>query len=500
MNTYIKIESEDFVELSLSNYQNFEKQRYKNKFRKVIFFLLNEGLRQTLRKILSVQSQRKIMSAQKVIACQFVLNDSNNIRYVGIGRQLRKGKSKKFHPKLVFKICNKCKFNLSEFKLDRSTSLEISSFLPVDECPFDNDLPSLMVSQNPRLELADVVFKENYTWKPEKNINKNSKQVFIYGFGSYSCTYVMKHFNNNINSVIDYNRDTLSSFNKAHKVSFFEDFRDSLSLYSKIEKPIAIISTYHSSHFKITKELFYANANGKILIEKPLVVKFSDALELISLRKKGLWFDAGYNRRYIDWNRYIKSILINTRSPKIINMSIKEVLIPRSHWYYWSNQGTRVTGNLCHWIDLSYFWLKCKPCEMSLLSSNDSVSLSILFEDDSLVNIIASDQGNNLRGVQERIEVRTEDKTIFIDDYKKMIIYNNGRAFIKRKLLRDKGHGQMYKEFLNATKTGRKALYENDDVFWVSYLAEKASQMFIDEEKYAKIDVDYEGENSNLFK
>ena len=137
---------------------------------------------------------------------------------------------------------------------------------------------------------------------------------------------------------------------------------------------------------------------------------------------------------------------------------------------------------------------------MSLLSSNDSVSLSILFEDDSLVNIIASDQGNNLRGVQERIEVRTEDKTIFIDDYKKMIIHDNGRTFIKRKLLRDKGHGQMYKEFLDATKTGRKALYENDDVFWVSYLVEKASQMLINEGKYTKIDVDYEGENSNLFK
>jgi len=500
MNTYTKTESEDFVEFSLSNYQNFEKQRYKNKFRKVIFFLLNEGLRQTLRKILSVQLQRKIISAQKVIGCQFVLNNLNNIRYVGIGRQLRKDKSKKFHPKLVFKIRDKSKFNLGKLKFDESTLLKISSFLPVDECPFDNNLPSLIISQNPKLELISFVFRKNCTWKPEKNINKNSKQVFIYGFGSYSCTYVVKHFKNNINSVIDYNRDTLSSFNKAHKVSFFEDFRDSLSLYSKIEKPIAIISTYHSSHFKITKELFYANANGKILIEKPLVVKFSDALELISLRKKGLWFDAGYNRRYIDWNRYIKSILINTRSPKIINMSIKEVLIPRSHWYYWPNQGTRVTGNLCHWIDLSYFWLKCKPCEMSLLSSNDSVSLSILFEDGSLVNIIASDQGNNLRGVQERIEVRTEDKTIFIDDYKKMIIHNNGRAFIKRKLLRDKGHGQMYKEFLNATKTGRKALYENDDVFWVSYLVEKASQMLINKGKYAKIDVDYEGENSNLFK
>jgi len=498
MSTYIKTKSEDFVELSLSHYQNFEKQRYKNKFRKAIFFLLNEGFRQTLRKILSVRLKRKIISAQKVVACQFVLN---NIRYIGIGRQLCRDKWKKFHPKLIFRIRDKSKFNLRELKFDRNTLLKISSFLPVDECPFDDDLPSIIISQNPKLELADFVFRENYLWKPKKNINRNSKQVFIYGFGSHSYSYVVEHFRNNINSVIDYNRDILSSFTKAHKVSFFEDFRDSLSLYHDIEKPIALISTYHSSHFKIAKELFYTNANGKIFIEKPLVVKFADALELIGLRKKGLWFDTGYNRRYIGWNRYIRSILMSSpRSPKIINMSIKEVLIPRTHWYYWANQGTRVTGNLCHWIDLSYFWLKCKPCEMSLSGSNDSVSLNILFEDGSLVNIVASDQGNNLRGVQERVEVRTEDKTIFIDDYKKMIIHEGGRTFIKRKLLRDKGHNQMYKEFLNATKTDRKALYENDDVFWVSYLTEKASQMLINKEKYVKIDVDYERENSNLLK
>ena len=37
MNTYVKTESEDFVEFSLSNYQSFEKRRYKSKFRKVIF-------------------------------------------------------------------------------------------------------------------------------------------------------------------------------------------------------------------------------------------------------------------------------------------------------------------------------------------------------------------------------------------------------------------------------------------------------------------------------
>ncbi len=495
MDKYFKIESDNSIEIPSKYYQEFEQKKYKNKYKKLLFFLLNEGLRNTWKKVSSVRLEREIIEEQKAVACQFNLNGTN---YVGVGKQSYRNKSKKFNPGLIFKVKGGSNYELSKLKFDEETLLKISSFLPVGECPLDENLPKKIIMQNPELEEANIEIPTDHLWKGGKVINENEKRFFLFGFGSYMRAYSERFFKHNINSIIDYNKKVWTSFNRKGEVSYFEDYKDSLPFYNKIENPVAIIATYHSSHFQIAKELFQANPSGKVFIEKPLVVRFSDALEYLDLRKQGFWFEAGYNRRYIDWNTMVKQLLINIRSPKIINISIKELLIPPTHWYFWPSQGTRITGNLCHWIDLAYFWLKCKPSEISLLSSEDSVSLSILFEDGSLVNIMASDQGNNLRGVQERIEIKTEDKTIFIDDYKKMVIYDDGKTLIKRKCLRDKGHNRMYREFLRAIETNRKPLYEDEDIFWVSYLTEKVSQMFMSKQNYIKIDIyHYGGSASN---
>ncbi|UCD85518.1 MAG: Gfo/Idh/MocA family oxidoreductase, partial [Deltaproteobacteria bacterium] len=437
----------------------------------------------------SVKLEKEITEEQKIVIGRFELNASD---YIGIGRQPWKDRYKKFHPRLIFKVRSGLDIELSKLRFEGDTLLKISSYLPNEECPLDDSLPGKITSLNPDLKIVGLEIPNDLLWETEKVINENRKRFFLYGYGSYVRAYSEKFFKHNINAIVDYNKKVWTSFNRKNRVSYFEDYRDSLPSYAETERPVAIVATYHSSHFKIAKELFQANPRGKVFIEKPLVVKFSDALALIKLRKEGFWFEVGYNRRYIDWNKMIKQVLENTRSPKVINISIKELLIPPTHWYYWPNQGTRITGNLCHWIDLAYFWLRCRPREMSLMSTGDSVSLSILFEDDSLVNIVASDRGNNLRGVQEKIEIRTGDKTIFIDDYKRMIFYDNGKSSVKRRLLRGKGHDQMYKEFLRAIKTDGEPLYENEDIFWVSYLTEEASKMFVNKQKYIKINMAYD--------
>jgi len=487
MKTYIKTDSDNFIELAIPNHINIERLKYKNKFRKALFFLFNEGLSQTLKKHLGIQLEKKILGEQKIVVCKFAID---NQQCIGVGRQIYADKIKKFHPELVFKIKDDSQFKLADFHLDDATKIRLFAYLPFDESPLAKEIPRLILGQNLSLEPLNLKMSPALLWTPKKIVNENARPVFIYGFGAYARTYSLKFFKNNINSIIDYNKNTLSSFSKINKVSYFEDYRDSLSQYKAIENPIAIIATYHSSHFKIAKALFNANFRGKVFIEKPISVQFTDALELIKLKKSGFWCDAGYNRRYIDWNIAVKNMLEPISEPKIINISVKELKIPSWHWYFWPNQGTRITGNTCHWIDLGYFWIKCKPSEMALLNSDDSVSLGISFEDGSIVNIITSDKGNSLRGVQERIEIKAGDTTIFIDDYKKMIIYDNGRTIIKRKIFRDKGHNRMYKDFLKATKTNGKSKYADDDIFWVSYLIEMASKMLINKQRYVKVDMD----------
>lgn len=486
MNKCIKVESNNITEISMGRYSALEQRRYNNRYKKILFFLFNEGVSRTTEKICSIMAEQALKNEQKLIACRFYLNGTD---CVGIGRQLFNDKYKKFNSRLVFKVKDSSRFELNKLKFDDHVLLKLASFIPVDECPLDDNLPNEITALNRDLESFDFEISGDYLWKPEKNIKQSSKRIFIYGFGAYAHSYSSKFFMGNVNSIVDCNKRVLTGFRGMDKISYFEDYRDSLPLYAKIDDPVAVISTYHSAHFKIAKELFLANPKGKVFIEKPVVVRFQDASELIDLKKQGFWLDAGYNRRYIDWNIMIMRMLKTIKSPKIINISVKETIIPPMHWYYWPNQGTRITGNLCHWIDLAYFWVKSKPREMTLLGTEDSFGLSILFEDGSIANITASDKGNDLRGVQEKIEVRAEDRTIFIDDYKKMTMFNNGSSVVKKKILRDKGHDAMYRRFLKAAGSSEQPLYAEDDLFWVSYMTDKAAQMFVENKRHVKVKV-----------
>jgi len=84
---------------------------------------------------------------------------------------------------------------------------------------------------------------------------------------------------------------------------------------------------------------------------------------------------------------------MNLSRPLIFSAIVKEPKIPQTHWYFWQNQGTRITGNVCHWIDLAFFLIGSRVTEINLLNTGDSVSIGLVFQDGSLATIVASDIG-----------------------------------------------------------------------------------------------------------
>ena len=229
---------------------------------------------------------------------------------------------------------------------------------------------------------------------------------------------------------------------------------------------MAIIATYHSDHTRIAKEIFDINPNALIFIEKPPCITLQDIKILVSLYDNNASIEIGYNRRFIPINQEIKAALFQQQ--KIINISVKEILINESHWYLWKNQGTRIAGNLTHWIDLAVFWINGSPIEINLLNSSskdETIAVSILFSEGSLVNINVSDKGNSLRGVQETIEIRTENETFLIEDYLKYTrIRNDGSKTIKKILKRDKGHDAMYKHLTEIYNNKKSITYTKFDL------------------------------------
>ncbi len=318
---------------------------------------------------------------------------------------------------------------------------------------------------------------------PQQPENHSSKKgVFIYGLGDYSRVFIAAFLKKQHKiCCTDYNYQLAEYYKNRYSYDKFALVpQETYSILKRVENPLAIIATYHSDHTRIAKEIFEVNPNTKIFIEKPPTVTLLDLKNLIALYKKNAKIDIGYNRRYIPVNQEIKDKIKGQQV--IINISVKEILINDNHWYFWDNQGTRITGNLTHWIDLATFWIDEMPIELNVISSDsidETISVAILYSKGSLVNISVSDKGNVIRGVQEKIEIRTKDKTLFIDDYLKFSStkkngYTHTRTFLKR----IKGHEKMYKHVMNWYEEKESSFYSTKDLIYTSLLTFYISKMF----------------------
>jgi len=397
-----------------------------NKIRKLFFFMFREGLLRTFHKINSKRNKEIQPIKRKTLL--FVSLD--NKIFVNFSTQTTP------QPKF-FVIKNQFYLVPEIFKME-----------DVEEEGIFNQFEE---KKNPRFKhitpvaLATRPDQVSNTETPEKH----NKGIFLYGLGDYSRVYIAPNIKNETKRYcVDYSHPLASYYQKKYGYKNFGIIpEDSYAQLKNTKSPLAIIATYHSDHTRIANEIFNVNPNTLIFIEKPPCVTLEDIKLLSALYYKGAKIEIGYNRRFIPVNQKIKELYFNV--PKAINISVKEILINESHWYLWNNQGTRVTGNLTHWLDLCVFWINGLPVEINLLKSTESdetIAITILFSEGSLVNIIVSDKGNSLRGVQEHIEISTKEETLLINDYNTFTrIYKNGRKTTQRFLKRMKGHDAMYK-------------------------------------------------------
>ena len=453
----------ELISIEQKSIDSKDRPEVSNKFRKLIFFILREGIYRTLSKINSKSNKELFLTKKHTL----ITICKNGNLYVNYSTQTTDD-----HKNFVI--------NNIFHQIKEQVTIDIIK----DKGVFNQFVCNS--KHNNFISLNDTV-----TWQVSQTTRSN-KGIFIYGLGDYSRVYVAPNISGQRKSFcIDYNY-ALSSYYK--KKFNYENFglvpEDSYPKLKNTDKPLAIIATYHSDHTRIAKEIFDINPLTIIFIEKPPCVTLDDIKVLSRLFDQGAKIEIGYNRRFIPVNRKVKELIYNEQ--KVINISVKEILINDNHWYFWTNQGTRITGNLTHWIDLSVFWINGSPIEINLISSptrDETIALSILFSEGSLVNITVSDKGNSMRGVQEYIEIRTKNETFFIEDYTKfMRIKPNGNKQTKRFLKRIKGHDAMYKHVIQLYEDNDIIQYTKEDLIYTSMTTFYASEMYKNKVRSLKID------------
>lgn len=431
----------------------------KHKLRKVWFFLFAEGFKRTVAKIQSKRNSSLTINRYKTI---IKVKYENKI-YLNYSIQTSKHQKDFVIRNEFFEIHES--YNHS-FEL---ASLNFNQFV-ANKITNENDIKPIEISE-----------------KEENSSNTRSaiydQGVFLYGLGDYSRVYIAPNLKN-IKKI--YCIDYVSTYADYYKASYNYKYsglvpQQSYDKISLVKRPLAIIATYHSDHVRIAEDIFSINPNTIIFIEKPPCVTLDDISTLVKLYQKGANIEIGYNRRYIPINQEIKKRINGQRA--VINISIKEILINDNHWYFWDNQGTRITGNLTHWIDICNFWLEDEiPVELNMLKSSskdETFAVSILYSNGSLANITVSDKGNSLRGVQEKIEIRTELETYYIDDYQNVyIIIENGKKLNRNRRKRIKGHDEMYKHVVNLYQNKADFKYSVQDLIKTTLSTYHLSEMF----------------------
>ncbi len=453
--------------LDIKLFENNEPDRkdFENKYLKIFYFIINEGILTTVRKYLGHKDKQQ--RHQKYLT--FLVVEINEKKYINISTQYQSN-SAEFIINNVFYPFSDIDFEKIEDNLDYFL-INFNQFVQNEKYEIFN----LDTSRSISLEMTEQSFETSDT-----SIDKG---LFIYGLGNYVKTFVIHHFRSlNKLACIDFNSRTTNEFQKKYGFKYgFLTPHNSFPFLKSVKNPIVIIATYHSDHASLAHEVFKINSNATIFIEKPPTVTLDDLDKLIELYNNKANVEIGFNRRHINFSKYVQEKIKN--NIVIITCTIKEVVINHNHWYLWNNQGTRITSNVVHWFDLANWWIKSKPIEINVLGSpkdQETSGISVLYENGSILNISASDKGNSLRGVQEKIEIRFGNETIFIDDFTSLTyIKENGVKTKKRNRIRKKGHNAMYKNFLKIINGKKTSDYSVHDLINTSVVTYHASQMVV---------------------
>jgi predicted dehydrogenase len=473
--------------------------KYGRPLRKAAAFVLTEGPAATLRKARSKQVERRIEADQHLV---IAVVDAGGESFIGFTRDL--GGDLRFHPQLLFRVADARDRVAADALLERvemadATRVLLESYLPVPSCPLDHRLVEGILKDNPWLAPwqgvaaipAAAAAAAPAGPAPGRaavrgHSDRPAWDVWLVGYGGYVREHILPAFASDVAAAVDY-KAALIGRHVESPFPVVETLDEILPDIAAAKRPLVIVSAYHADHVPVAEAVLSANPRAGLFLEKPPCVTVEEARRLEALRRRGAWIDAGYNRRHAPFTSLLRAELQALPRPFIMTAEVKELKLPPSHWYFWPNQGTRVTGNLCHWLDLACHLADAAPAEIAVLGDEGNLSVTLGFADGSIATIVATDLGDDLHGVTERIQLRAADCTMTVDDFRSLEIVRGGQRSRDRRQHRDKGHAAMYRELRRRWVGGEPPSYPTGDIVRVAGVVAQVADMLAHGVKHAPL-------------
>ena len=274
--------------------------------------------------------------------------------------------------------------------------------------------------------------------------------IGVIGCGQFSYATIgyciWRRYRNRFACCFDINKHNQRSFSK------FFGLQDNLSnAYEVIHHnrvKIVYIASNHASHTDYAIEALQA---GRVVyVEKPVSVTHEQLIRLLNTVRKtnGLIF-AGYNRPFSRAIRRLRTEIEESNSPLTLSCFISGHLIEADHWYRNPEEGTRICGNVGHWLDLAIHILSWNELPdrwcITLAYSNqqardDDIAITFTSKRGDLVNIILTARSEPFEGINETINFQQNDVIAKIDDFRRMTVWKREQLKKIRFWPKDVGH------------------------------------------------------------
>lgn len=292
----------------------------------------------------------------------------------------------------------------------------------------------------------------------------------IIGAGNFTSSTVMPNLKK-IGANVKYIASSggLSSTIMAKKYGIANSTTNYQEMLDDKDVDLVMITTQHNTHARMVTEV--ANAGKSVFVEKPLALNEEELLNIIeSYKKNHVNISVGFNRRFAPLAESMKKALGNDDTPVNIIATMNAGFIPKDVWVHdMELGGGRIIGEACHYIDLSSYLAGSKVIAVCMnamginpTEDTDNASILLKYENgsSSVINYFANGSKSYSK---ERVEVYSQERTIVMDNWKKLKFYGfkgakntSGRQ--------DKGHFNQFSRLIEQQKKGGDPIIPFDSI------------------------------------
>jgi len=209
------------------------------------------------------------------------------------------------------------------------------------------------------------------------------------------------------------------------------------------------IASNHASH---TQYALQALVRGiDTYIEKPIAVTQTQLVNLIKAKKESrARIFAGYNRPFSGAIQLLRRrMTIDPAKGITLQCFVSGHAIAADNWYRRPEEGSRVCGNVGHWLDLFVHILSWRgmPDKIQITLTiadpahpDDNVAISISSDRGDLFSVMLSTRTEPFEGVNESINLQHHETIAKIDDFRLMTLWQGEHLLRKRFWPKDVGH------------------------------------------------------------